>query len=132
MDLAEQILPGQRRLEKCIVTEKYTAQHMGSGDFKVLATPAMILFMEQAAHHLLTEHLPHEFSSVGYLVDIRHLAPCPLGSNLMVEVEVVSIHENKVMLSARAWTEDEEIGKGTHGRVVIDPERFRRRFSPKT
>lgn len=132
MDLAKQISPGQRRLDKFRVTAEFTANAMGSGDFEVLATPAMILFMEQTAHHLLAEHLPHETSSVGFLVEIRHLAPCPLGSNLNVEAEVVSITENKVLLSVRAWTKREEIGKGTHGRVVIDPKRFMRRFYSKT
>jgi len=131
MDLTEQISPNDHRIESFVVTEEYTAQYMGSGDFKVLATPAMILFMEQTAHRLLEEHLSRENSSIGYQVDVRHLAPCPLGSDLNVKAEVVSITGHKVTLSVRAWTAHKEIGEGTHRRVVIDPKRFMRRLSSK-
>ena len=131
MNLAELIHPGMYKEEAFVVEEKYIATHVGSGSSRVLATPWMIAFMERVAHRLLAEHLPEGYSSVGALVNIRHLAPTPVGCSVRVRSEVKEIDGMRVIFSVQAWDEIEQIGDGQHQRVVIDQARFLRRVEGK-
>ena len=55
---------------------------------QVLATPVMILTMENAALNAIREFIePHE-SAVGIGVNIRHLAATPVGHRVHAEAEV--------------------------------------------
>ena len=40
--------------------------------------------MERTAHQLMAARLPEGYSSVGVVVNIRHLAPTPVGSQVRV------------------------------------------------
>jgi predicted thioesterase len=131
MDLTELILPGMGGERSFQVEEQYTAAHLGSGSLRVLATPSMILFMERAAHSLLAQRLPEGYSSVGILVDVRHLAPTPLGANVRITCEVLEVDGLRVTFNVQAWDEQEKVGEGRHQRAVINKERFLRRVESK-
>ena len=49
------------------VTPEYTAAAMGSGDLPVLATPALIAFMERTAKDSLLAHLPAGATTVAFM-----------------------------------------------------------------
>src|SRR3974377_1547975 len=53
----------------------------------VLATPIMILAMENAALNAIREYLEPGESAVGTAVDVRHLAATPLGQQVTAEAE---------------------------------------------
>ncbi len=110
-----------------MVEERHTAAHVGSGTVRVLATPWMIAFMEINARKLLDEHLPEGYSSVGVLVNVRHLSPSRLGSTVLAKANIEGIEKNTVTLAVEVWEGETLIGKGTHERVVIEVERFLRR-----
>ena len=131
MDLTEIIQPGLVKEESFPVDEDKTALHVGSGSSRVLATPWLIAFMERLSHRLLAERLPAGFSSVGVHVDVRHLAPTPLSSNVRVRTEVTALEGWRVSFVVQAWDETELVGEGTHQRVVIDEARFLRRVEAK-
>jgi len=131
MDLTEILQPGTRNEDRFTVTEQLTAYHVGSGSARVLATPWMIAYMERTAHRLLTCCLPEGYSSVGTLVNVRHLAPTPLGAEVRVVAEVLSLEENRVYFAIRAWDDVELIGEGEHERAVIEEARFLRRVEKK-
>jgi predicted thioesterase len=131
MDVNEFIKPGLRKEQDILVEEKHTAGHVGSGALRVLATPAMIGFMERNAHQLLAEHLPVGYSSVGVVVEVRHLAPTPVGQNVRLIAEVLEVEGLKVTLRVEAWDVSEKIGEGRHQRMVIDEARFLRRVEAK-
>jgi fluoroacetyl-CoA thioesterase len=131
MDLATIVHTGIEREEIFLIEEEHTAKHVGSGGSRVLATPWMIGFMERVAHHLLAELLPASYSSVGVLVNIRHLAPTPVGMQVRVRATVISIEGIKVGFEVAAWDDMEEIGSGTHERYVIEIERFLKRVDKK-
>jgi fluoroacetyl-CoA thioesterase len=131
MDYKKKIHPGLSREETFTVEENHAASHVGSGGSRVLATPWMIAFMERVAYRLLKEHLGEGESSVGVLIDVRHLAPTPIGANIRVKA-VVELRENsQITFTVTAWDQFEKIGAGRHQRVVIDEERFLRRVSAK-
>lgn len=131
MEYQKTIHQGLTREETFTVEEEHAALHVGSGGSRVLATPWMIAFMERVAYRLLVEHLAQGESSVGVLVNVRHLAPTPIGSTIRVKAEVDKIENTQVTFNVAAWDQIEKVGEGSHRRVVIDEERFLRRVSAK-
>jgi fluoroacetyl-CoA thioesterase len=131
MELAELIHPGMTREDSFEVSMENSAIHLGSGSSRVLATPWMIAFMERVSHRLLTCCLPEGYSSVGTHLDVRHLAPTPVGATIRVRAKVLSVDGIKVNFSIEAWDSLEKIGEGKHERVVIDEARFLRRVEKK-
>lgn len=132
MDFQSIFQPGMSQEETFLVEEQHTAAHVGSGTMRVLATPWMIAFMEHVARKFLGEHLPAGYSSVGVRVDVRHLAPTPVGSRVRVRVEISSVEGSQVEFKVEAWEGEEKVGDGRHQRVVIDEARFLRRVAAKT
>lgn len=90
----------------------------------VLATPVMIMVMENAALAALKPYLDPGESAVGTEVDIRHLAATPVGRRVVGEAEVTGVSGRRVAFAVRATEGATEIGAGTHGRVVIDIAKF--------
>ena len=131
MELSELIKPGMTREDSFAVTMDNSAIHIGSGSSRVLATPWMIAYMERVSHRLLTCCLPEGYSSVGTHLDVRHLAPTPVGATIRVKAEVLSLDGNRVFFSIEAWDNLEKIGEGQHERVVIEEARFLHRVEKK-
>jgi len=131
MEINELIQPGMTREDSFPIAIKNSAIHLGSGSSRVLATPWMIAFMERVSHRLLTCCLPEGYSSVGTHLDVRHLAPTPIGATIRVKAEVLSVDGIRIYFKIEAWDNLEKIGEGTHERVVIDEARFLRRVEKK-
>lgn len=131
MDFNEFIHSGMSLELTFLVEEEHTAIHVGSGSSRVLATPWMIAYMERTARILLGDYLPEGYSSVGVRVEVSHLAPTPVGSQVRARVEITAIDGSKVDLTVQAHDEHELVGEGVHRRVVIDEERFLKRVAGK-
>jgi predicted thioesterase len=113
------------------VTESLTAQAMGSGDLPVFATPAMIALMEAAAVAALNGGLAEGETSVGTLIEVKHLAATPLGQAVRAQATVIGVEGRQITFSVQAWDAHDLIGEGKHIRVVIERERFLRRVNEK-
>lgn len=100
------------------VTQKHTAIEMGSGAFKVYATPAMITLMESAAVSAIAPYLPKDAASLGIEINVQHIAATPIGEGVVAMAEVTKIDGKRVHLEVRAWDEQEMIGIGTHIRYI--------------
>jgi fluoroacetyl-CoA thioesterase len=98
----------------------------------VFATPMMILAMENAALNAIRSYLDPGESAVGTAVDIRHLAATPVGHDVTAEAEVTRVDGRRVAFNVKARDETEEIGRGTHERMVIDMRRLDERLSAKS
>jgi len=97
----------------------------------VLATPVMIMIMENAALNAIKPYLEAGESAVGTAIDIRHLAPTPAGAKVVGRAEVTAVDGRHVSFAVRASDDTEEIGTGTHERMVIDLARLARRLDAK-
>jgi fluoroacetyl-CoA thioesterase len=106
------------------VGQEMSARHLGSGDVGVLATPAMIAMMEGASLRAVQEHLPEGSTTVGYIVNIRHLAPTPLGREVRVRATLDGVDGRKLHFRVEAFDGDKLVGDGEHVRVIIDSGRF--------
>ena len=98
----------------------------------VLATPVMIMAMENAALNAIKPYFDAGESAVGTTVDVAHLAATPLGRRIVAFAEVTSVAGRHLSFRVNATDGEEEIGRGTHGRVVIDMGRFAQSLASKT
>src|SRR5256886_8753611 len=99
---------------------------------EVFATPMMVTAMENAALNAIRGYLDPGESAVGTAVDIRHLAATPAGHDVTAEAEVTRVDGRRVAFNVTARDEIEEIGRGTHERVVVDLRRLAERLSRKS
>src|SRR3974390_2652203 len=97
----------------------------------VLATPIMILAMENAALNAIREYLEPGESAVGTTIDVRHLAATPVGQQVTAEAEVIEVDGRRIVFAVTARDEVEEIGRGTHERMMIDLRRVMQRLDAK-
>jgi fluoroacetyl-CoA thioesterase len=97
----------------------------------VLATPVMIMVMENAALNAIKPYLDAGESALGTRVDVRHLAPTPAGRQVVGEAKVTRVDGRRIEFSVRATEGSEEIGVGTHERVVILLGRLSERMKAK-
>ncbi len=97
----------------------------------VLATPVMIMVMENAALNAMKPYLDASESALGTRVDVRHLAATPAGRSVTGEAEVTEVDERRVVFTIRAKDGTEVIGIGTHERMIIDLVKFSERLKAK-
>jgi len=97
-----------------------------------LATPVMILAMENAALNAIKPYLAPGQSAVGIRVDVAHLAATPVGRKVSAEAQVTRVEGRRIEFVVRAFDGAEEIGAGTHQRSVIDTARFNERLAAKS
>jgi len=98
---------------------------------EVLATPFMILMMENAALNAIRPYLDPGESAVGTEVNVKHLAATPTGHKVVAEAEVTSVDGRHIGFRVSVRDEVEEIGQGTHGRAVVDVSRMKERLEKK-
>ncbi|HEV2302907.1 MAG TPA: thioesterase family protein [Stellaceae bacterium] len=90
----------------------------------VLATPVMIMVMENAALNALKPYLEAGESALGTRVDVRHLAATPGGRQVTGEAEVTKVEGRRVEFTVRAVEGDKVVGAGTHERAIVKVARF--------
>jgi fluoroacetyl-CoA thioesterase len=98
---------------------------------EVFATPMMVLAIENAALNAIKPYLEPGESAVGTEVDIEHLAATPVGHRVEAVAIVTKVEGRHVEFDVSAHDEMEEIGRGTHGRTVIDMARLKKGLAKK-
>jgi len=106
------------------VTSVLTALEMGSGDLEVLATPALVAMMENCAKLLIAPELSSENTSVGFKMELKHLAPTAVGSEVKVEAQIEEADKNKISFSIKAFEGEQLIGEAFHQRVIVETSAF--------
>ena len=115
---------GKKFKVEITVTENDTAQALGSGTLKVLATPKMIALMEQAAYKCIASDLENGQSSVGTYLDVKHLSATPVGMKAYAEAEITEVDGRRVAFNVSAYDEKGIIGEGKHERFIVNDEKF--------
>ena len=130
MDFAVKI--GASKERAITVSSNQTTSFLWEGE-NVLSTPSMITEMEETCRLLLKEQVisEPEWDSVGTVVNIEHLAATPVGAEVFLKAEVVSVDGRRVTFKTEARDKLEKIGKGTHERFIINIPRFRAKFDEK-
>ncbi len=110
------------------VTEGVTALAMGSGDLPVLATPAMMALMENAAMLAVADRLPEGHTTVGGQITASHLKPTPVGETVTATATVTAVDGKKIEFKVEARCGDTLLGEGTHLRFIVNKEKFMSRL----
>jgi fluoroacetyl-CoA thioesterase len=123
-ELLSQVSPGMTgAAETTVVPENTVGGHV-PGMPMVYGTPFMILLMEMASAKAIAAHLPEGFVSVGTHVDVRHLAPTPLGRLVKASAQVIEKTRTSVLFAVQAHDGERLIGEGRHRRGVVDGRGF--------
>lgn len=115
---------GNRYRSKSTVTEAQTAKAMGSGDLPVLASPAMIALMENAAMLAVAAHLKDNETTVGGFMECSHLKPTTVGEEVEALAVLRKIDGQALHFDIEAYAGEKRIGSGHHIRYVVDKKRF--------
>ena len=121
-------MKGLQHTSQLTVTDAVTAMTMGSGDMPVLATPAMMALMENAAMLAVADHLPEGSTTVGGHISASHLKPTKLGDTVTATATVTHVEGKKIEFKVEARCGDTLLGEGTHLRFIVDRENFMRRL----
>ena len=122
------IKDGLTHTSELTVTNEITAIAMGSGDMPVLATPAMMALMENAAMLAVADHLPEGCTTVGGQIASTHLKPSKLGDIITATATVTRVEGKKIEFKVEARCDDTLLGEGTHLRFIVDREKFMSRL----
>lgn len=106
------------------VADAVTALAFGSGELRVLATPAMLALMENAAMLAVAGVLPEGCTTVGGYIESSHLKPSKLGDVVCATAEVVRVDGRRIFFKVRAFSGEHVLGEGTHLRFIVDREGF--------
>jgi fluoroacetyl-CoA thioesterase len=90
----------------------------------VLATTRMIALMEVAAAHCLVPLLEPGEMSVGVTVEIRHIAPTPVGVEVSATARYLGREGKLFQFEVEAKDPGGEIGRGRHERAIVQMQRL--------
>jgi predicted thioesterase len=109
-----------------------TANEVVPGAVPMFSTPSMVGLMEHASWNAIAGHLADGETSVGTVVDIKHLAASPIGLEISARAEVVEVDGRRVRFRVEARDPADLIGEGYHERFIVDLERFLTRANQKS
>ena len=118
------IVPGLVFEKRLAVEEKDTALSWGSGTLPVLATPRMILLVEEAASAAVAPYLPEGDPTVGTLVDIRHVSASPVGTEVVCRVTVTEVDRARIRFAVSVTDAFGDVGTGFHERFIVHSDKF--------
>ena len=119
---------GLQHTSQLTVTEAVTAITMGSGDMPVLATPAMMALMENAAMLAVADYLPEGCTTVGGHISSSHLKPSKIGETVTATATVIGTNGKKIEFKVEAHCGDTLLGEGTHLRFIVEHNKFMSRL----
>ena len=117
-----ELAPGLKHTQSVTVTEEMTPPHLRGDTIRVLATPDMVRLVEQTAIQAVQPHLKPGQTTVGTVINIKHLAATPEGMTVTITVEMTEMDRRRLGFKFEVHDEVEKVGEGTHERFIIDRE----------
>ena len=117
--------PGASEELTITTTKEMGITHLGPDAPSMYSTPAMVQLIEGTCVKLMTAHVEPGEQSVGFHIDVRHLAPTPIGKQVTAKVTLREINGRRYLFDVKVRSEDGvKIGEGIHERALIDIARF--------
>lgn len=123
--------PGMKLQMQAKVDDANAIRFLGADGPRVLATPAMIMFLEMVCRDLAKEHLDPGYDTVGTHVDVKHLAATPLDMSVTYHCELLEVNGRRLRFRVDAFDEKEKVGEGFHERAIINVAKFAERVNAK-
>ena len=128
--MKDSLKSGASRTTTHIVDVEKTIGFMGE-DCRVYATPSLVADIEHTCRDLILEHGDDGEDSVGFKVDIAHIAPTLQGMEVTITVTVIEVDRSRVVFDITATDPFDTICKGQHERFVVDVEKTRQKLQMK-
>jgi fluoroacetyl-CoA thioesterase len=125
----ENVRVGMTGRHEVVVSREMTVGAHVDGMPFVYGTPMMILAMEIASGEAVKAHLPPGWATVGSEVNVRHLAPTPMGRTVVATARVVEVSGRSILFAVEAHDGTRMIGEGSHRRGAVHLESFAKRFA---
>ena len=116
--------PGLAATLEWTVTDADTAVAVGSGDVPVLATPRVVALAEEAGVLALAGALAPGTTTVGYRVQLDHLAPTPVGATVRVEAVLETVEGRRLTFRVSVTDANGLVAAGRICRVSVERDRF--------
>jgi predicted thioesterase len=99
--------------------------HLGPGVPSMYSTPSMVGLIEGTCVRLISKYVDAGEQSVGFRVDVKHLAPTAIGKSVTAKVALREINGRRCIFDVEVHSEDGvKIGEGMHERAIINIDRF--------
>jgi fluoroacetyl-CoA thioesterase len=116
--------PGLNACASMAVTDRDTALALASGDVEVLATPRVVGLAEEATVRAVQDELDDGTTTVGYRVQLDHLAPTAVGGEVRAEATLELIESRRLTFRVAVSDARGLVAAGRITRVVVDRARF--------
>jgi fluoroacetyl-CoA thioesterase len=113
------------------VEPRHAIDFAGDGMPAVLSTPNLVGFLERTAREAMAGCLDDDERSVGTEIELKHLAPTPVGHTVHCTARVIHVEDRTVTFQIEARDDRELIARGLHQRAVICTDSFGRRVKEK-
>ena len=117
VDSFPEVKAGLEGRSERVIDEQLLTRHVGGRG--IFATPAMIGLMEMTAHRSLEPLIPDGYTTVGYEVHVRHLAPSAPGATVVVTTKVTAVDGRKVAFEVACHEGEKVVGSGIHKRAIV-------------
>ena len=101
------------------VTRDHLYNPAGIPGREVLSSPSMILEMEITCGDLVREHLAPGHTTVGFHVDVKHIAPSSPGATITTVALLKTVSDDRLTFAVEARDGGRLIGVGKHRRAII-------------
>ena len=123
---------GPKSFEKTyVVTDAEAIHFLGPEVTPGLSTPSLVTWMELSSRENAAPLLNPGEDTVGVSVEIKHLAPTPVGMKVRVVSKLQSVEGRIYSFEVEAFDEVEKIGEATHTRASIKVAKFAARIAAK-
>lgn len=114
-----------------IVAQEHVIDFATGGMPAVLSTPRLVALIERTARESLYPFLDEDERTVGHEIDIKHMAPTPLGREVTIVTRVIGGEGKLWDFQFEVRDEEEVIARGLHKRAIINVHSFARRVARK-
>ena len=117
--------PGTSETLTIMTTPDMGITHLGPSVPSMYSTPSMVQLIEGTCVQLITKYVDDGEQSVGFHVDVKHLAPTVIGKKVTAKVTLREVNGRRFLFDFEVTSEDGvRIGEGTHERALINISRF--------
>ena len=116
--------PGLVARVSLTVAKEDTAAALATGDVPVLATPRVVILAEEATVLAVEGRLDPGLTTVGYRVQLDHLAPTAVGGTVEAEAILELVEGRRLTFRVSVSDGRGLVAAGRITRVIVDRERF--------
>jgi predicted thioesterase len=116
--------PGLSATASIVVGDADTAIALRTGDVPVVATPRVVQLAEEASVQAVDGELAEGTTTVGYRVQLDHLAPTAVGGTMHAEATLETVESRRLTFRVSVSDGRGLVAAGKITRVVVERARF--------